>query len=62
MITEIPVTFAVTIYKKPGWGEPYGGLTRERLNETIEMCLENNWPLTIGHIFGNLDGSHPKVK
>lgn len=60
MLTETQATYSMIIYKQPGIGEPCKGLTRNRLFETIEMCLENNWPFTVGHEFGNIDGSHPK--
>jgi hypothetical protein len=52
--------YSVTVYKEPGIGAYFSWNTRGELLDHILRCLEANTPFTVGHIFGNIDGTRPK--
>lgn len=55
------MNYQITMWKYPGVGTSRSNLTKGHLFELIEMCLELNIPFTVGHVFGNIDGTHPKT-
>lgn len=52
--------YHVTLWKEPGLGQYYSWNTRGELLDQILRCLDTNTPFTVGHVFGNIDGTHPK--
>lgn len=52
----------ITIFQQPGIGTEYNIWTRAELDKTITKCIKLNQPFQVGHMFGNIDGTHPKWK
>jgi hypothetical protein len=54
--------YSITVYYDSGVGTTYENIDTIDLHLLIDNCLFNNRPFTVGHIFGNIDGTHPKRK
>ena len=52
----------VTLWKEPGIGTCVENLNIHKFLGLVVECLQNNTPFQVGHVFGNIDGTHPKRK
>lgn len=51
---------AVTVWQSPGIGHSFVCETRGGFINYALTLLASNTPFTVGHVFGNIDGTHPK--
>jgi hypothetical protein len=50
----------VTVWNQPGTGREKNFQTRGAFLDFALQCIADNVPFTVGHTFGNIDGTHPK--
>jgi hypothetical protein len=53
-----PIT--VTVWNQPGTGTQVTLRSLEAFRALSTTLLATNTPFQVGHVFGNIDGSHPK--
>lgn len=56
---DAPVASA-TIWHKMGDGTPHTAMSAVDAHTLLDWCIRHNRPITFGHVFGNLDGTHPR--